>query len=85
MEPVAGDTDRMETDRLLLRRFSGEDAEELALDLWEVLQDPKYREEVERRREWYLREYSWDKVAQRICSVMEKNERDKDQYRSAGV
>ena len=44
MEPVAGDTDRMETDRLLLRRFSGEDAEELALDLWEVLQDPKYRE-----------------------------------------
>ena len=58
---------------------------ELALDLWEVLQDPKYREEVERRREWYLREYSWDKVAQRICSVMEKNERDKDQYRSAGV
>ena len=85
MEPVAGDTDSMETDRLLLRRFSGEDAEELALDLWEVLQDPKYREEVERRREWYLREYSWDKVAQRICSVMEKNERDKDQYRSAGV
>ena len=45
----------------------------------------KHREEVERRREWYLREYSWDKVAQRICSVMEKNERDKDQYRSAGV
>ena len=67
------------------RLISGEDAEELALDLWEVLQDPKYREEVERRREWYLREYSWDKVAQRICSVMEKNERDKDQYRSAGV
>ena len=55
------------------------------MDLWEFLQDPKYREEVERRREWYLREYSWDKVAQRICSVMEKNERDKDQYRSAGV
>lgn len=54
------------------RLISGEDAEELALDLWEVLQDPKYREEVERRREWYLREYSWDKVAQRICSVMEK-------------
>ena len=67
------------------RLISGENAEELALDLWEVLQDPKYREEVERRREWYLREYSWDKVAQRICSVMEKNERDKDQYRSAGV
>lgn len=43
------------------RLISGEDAEELALDLWEVLQDPKYREEVERRREWYLREYSWDK------------------------
>lgn len=54
------------------RLISGEDAEELALDLWEVLRDPKYREEVERRREWYLREYSWDKVAQRICSVMEK-------------
>ena len=25
------------------RLISGEDAEELALDLWEVLQDPKYR------------------------------------------
>ena len=67
------------------RLFSGEDAERLAEDLWELLRNPKYREEVARRQEWYLAEYSWDKVAQRICSVMEKNERDKDQYRSAGV
>lgn len=58
--------------------FSGEDAERLAEDLWELLRDPKYREEVARRREWYLTEYSWDRVAQRICSVMEKNEREKD-------
>lgn len=65
--------------------FSGEDAQELAEDLWELLRDPKYRRAVEERREWYLREYSWDKVAQRICSVMEKNERDKNQYCSAGV
>lgn len=65
--------------------FSGEDAQELAEDLRELLRDPKYRRAVEERREWYLREYSWDKVAQRICSVMEKNERDKNQYRSAGV
>lgn len=60
------------------RLFSGEDAGRLAEDLWEVLRDPKYREEVAGRREWYLREYSWDTVAQRICSVMEKNERDKN-------
>ena len=58
--------------------FSGEDPERLAEDLWELLRDPKYREEVTGRREWYLREYSWDRVAQRICGVMEKNERDKD-------
>ncbi len=60
------------------RLFSGEDAGTLAEDLWEVLRDPKYREEVAGRREQYLREYSWDTVAQRICSVMEKNERDKN-------
>ena len=65
--------------------ISGEDAESLAEDLWEVLRDPKYREEVAARREWYLREYSWDRVAQRICSVMEKNERDKNQYYRTGV
>lgn len=65
--------------------FSGEDAQSLAEDLWELLRDPKYREEVAGRRAWYLKEYSWDRVAQRICSVMEKNERDKNQYRSAGV
>lgn len=58
--------------------FSGEDAQRLAEDLWELLRDPKYREEVARRRAWYLKEYSWDRVAQRICSVMEKNERDKN-------
>ena len=58
------------------RLFSGEDAGRLAEELRELLQDPKYREEVAGRREWYLREYSWDRVAQRICSVMEKNERD---------
>lgn len=58
--------------------FSGEDPERLAEDLWELLQNPKYREEVAGRREWYLREYSWDRVAQRICSVMEKNEREKN-------
>ena len=67
------------------RLFSGEDAGRLAEDLWEVLRDPKYREEVAGRREWYLREYSWDRVAQRICSVMEKNERDENQYCSTGV
>lgn len=58
--------------------FSGEDAQRLAEDLWDVLRDPKYREKVAGRREWYLREYSWDRVAQKICSVMEKNERDKN-------
>lgn len=58
--------------------FSGEDPERLAEDLWELLQNPKYREEVAGRREWYLREYSWDRVVQRICSVMEKNEREKN-------
>lgn len=67
------------------RLFSGEDAGRLAEDLWEVLRDPKYREEVAGRREWYLTEYSWDRVAQRICSVMEKNERDENQYCSTGV
>ena len=40
MEPVAGDTDRMETDRLLLRRFSGEDAEALLA----FLGDPEVNE-----------------------------------------
>ena len=58
--------------------FSGEDPERLAEDLWELLQNPKYREEVAGRREWYLREYSWNRVVQRICSVMEKNEREKN-------
>lgn len=58
--------------------FSGEDAERLAEDMWELLRDPGYREEVARRRAQYLTEYSWDTVAQRISSVMEKNERDKN-------
>ena len=40
MEPVAGDTDSMETDRLLLRRFSGEDAEALLA----FLGDPEVNE-----------------------------------------
>ena len=74
------------------RLFSGEDAGELAEELWEVLKSPHYREEVEKRREWYLAEYSWDRVAHRICGVMEKNERreneenkENDQYHSACV
>lgn len=57
------------------RLFSGEDAGELAEVLWEVLNNPGYREEVEARRERYLEEYSWDRVAQRICSVMEQHDR----------
>lgn len=66
--------------------FSGEDPEKLAEVLWEVLSNPRYREEVEGRREWYLAEYSWDRVAKNICSVMEKNERrDQDQYCSTRI
>ena len=57
------------------RLFSGEDAGELAEVLWEVLNNPGYWEEVEARRERYLEEYSWDRVAQRICSVMEQHDR----------
>ncbi len=57
------------------RLFSGEDAGELAEVLWEVLNNPGYREEVEARKGRYLEEYSWDRVAQRICSVMEQHDR----------
>lgn len=59
------------------RLFSGENAEELAGQLWELLTQPHYREEVERRREKYLAEYSWDRVAGQICNVMEKHERER--------
>ena len=56
------------------RLFSGEDAQELAEEMWEVLRDPNYRAEVEARRDRYLEEYSWDRVAERICSVMEQQD-----------
>lgn len=56
------------------RLFSGEDAQELAEEMWEVLRDPKYRKKVEARKDRYLEEYSWDRVAQRIYSVMEQQD-----------
>lgn len=56
------------------RLFSGEDPRELAEEMWEVLQSPNYREEVEARKGRYLEEYSWDRVAERICSVMEQQD-----------
>ena len=57
------------------RLLAEDNAELLAEEMWELLSKPRYREEVTGRREWYLTEYSWDRVAQRICGVMEKNER----------
>ena len=68
--------------------FSGEDPGQLAEDMWELLTKSHYREEVARRRDRYLAEYSWDRVARRICDVMENNDRkrrNQDQYHSTGI
>lgn len=59
-------------DGLTGKLFSGEDPGRLAEDLWEVLSEPHYFQEVAARREWYLTEYSWDWVARRICEVINK-------------
>ena len=48
----------------------GESAEELAQKLEMVLNDTNYKRNIEDRRDYYLRKYSWDSVAKRIAEII---------------
>ena len=46
------------------------DAERLASMMLRLLQDEKIRNNVRSRKDWYIKEYSWDTVAERIMNVI---------------
>lgn len=48
----------------------GESADELALKIELVLNDPSYKMNVADRRDYYLNEYSWESVARRIANII---------------
>ena len=47
--------------------------QELALLMEKAINNKQMSETVKQKRAWYLKEYSWDTVAQRIASVIDKN------------
>ena len=50
--------------------LKNEFAEELSAYMLDLLQNEKIKSNVKARREWYLQEYSWDAVAERIAKVI---------------
>lgn len=51
-----------------------DDAKSASEKLYNMLVDKKYRENVHAKRKYYLSEYSWDKVAERIYNVISNNQ-----------
>lgn len=46
------------------------DTEQLASMMLRLLQDEKIKNNVRSRKDWYIKEYSWDTVAERIMNVI---------------
>lgn len=51
-----------------------DDAKAASEKLYNMLVDKKYRETVHSKRDYYLSEYSWDKVAERIYNVISNDQ-----------
>lgn len=49
----------------------------LAKKMKDLLQNEKIKEHVLSRRDYYIKEYSWDSVADRILKVIQKNEKQR--------
>jgi len=50
--------------------INSDDTDELADKMLKALQDTKMMQHVKEMKEWYIEEYSWDKVAKRMADVV---------------
>lgn len=50
--------------------LQNDDVHELADIIFRLLKDKSFSDNVRSRKDWYIREYSWDTVAKRILSAM---------------
>ena len=55
--------------------LKNEDANELAALMERLLKDEKMKENVKAKRDYYLKEYSWDSVALRMKKVIEQKQK----------
>ena len=53
--------------------LKGTTADELAALMEQCVSDRVMTENVYKKRDWYLQEYSWDTVAKRISAIIDKN------------
>lgn len=52
----------------------GEESEiELSELMLKLINDEQIKENVRKKRDWYINEYSWDSVSKRIASIIEKD------------